>query len=165
MRENLTDLVLSHRCSMGEGKAPRSPPASVMQRLAQLLSQAERGVTRQLRRVLEEEGCTVEQWRTLLLLADGVSHPMSEIAEFALLPAASLTRLIDRMVADNLAYRTADPADRRRVLVHSTPRGRALQRRLAERIERSQAAILAEADPDDVAQLAALLTQLADRLR
>jgi DNA-binding MarR family transcriptional regulator len=137
----------------------------VMQRLAQVLSQAERGVTRQLGLVLEQEGSTVEQWRVLMLLADGASHPMSELAEFALLPPPTLTRLVDRMVADNLAYRKADPRDRRRVLVHITPRGRALQRRLTERIETSQAALLAEADPDDVAQLAALLTDLADRLR
>ena len=146
---------------MDQGTAP----AAAMQRLAQLLSQAEYGVTRRLGLVLEEENCSVEQWRALVLLADGVSHSMSEVAEFALLPAPTLTRLIDRMVADNLAYRTADPHDRRRVLVHITPRGRKLQKRLAERIESSRAAILAEADPDDVAQLAALLTDLADRLR
>jgi DNA-binding MarR family transcriptional regulator len=150
---------------MGEGSARTSPSASVTQHLVQLLSQAERGVTRQLSRVLEDEDCTVERWRILVLLADGVSHPMSEIAEFALLPAPTLTRLIDLMVADNLAYRKADPQDRRRVLVHITPRGRALHKRLAERIEASQAAILAEADADDVAQLAALLTDLRDRLR
>jgi DNA-binding MarR family transcriptional regulator len=150
---------------MDEDVARAPPPALVMQRLAQLLSQAERGVTRQLRRVVEEEGSTVEEWRTLVLLADGASHPMSEIAEFALLPAPTLTRLIDRMVADNLAYRKADPRDRRRVLVHITPRGRALQRRLAARIEESHADILAEADADDVAQLAAMLTDLAARLR
>jgi DNA-binding MarR family transcriptional regulator len=150
---------------MNDGIARGSTPAAAMQRLAQVLSQAEHGVTRRLRRVLAEEGCTVEQWRALVLLADGVSHSMSEVAEFALLPAPTLTRLIDRMVADNLAYRTADPQDRRRVLVHITPRGRALQKRLAGRIERSQAAILAEADPGDVAQLAALLTDLAARLR
>jgi DNA-binding MarR family transcriptional regulator len=150
---------------MNEGIAGGSTPERAMQRLAQVLSQAEHGVRRRLGRVLEEEGCTVEQWRALVLLADGVSHSMSEVAEFALLPAPTLTRLIDRMVADNLAYRTADPEDRRRVLVHITPRGRALQKRLAGRIERSQAAILAEADPDDVAQLAALLSDLANRLR
>jgi DNA-binding MarR family transcriptional regulator len=150
---------------MHEEKAPAWVSASVMQRLAQLLSQAERGVTRQLGRLLEDEGCTVEQWRTLVLLADGRSHSMSEIAEFALVPAPSVTRLIDRMVADNLAYRKADPRDRRRVLVRISPRGRSLQKRLAGRIERSQAAILAEADAEDVAQLAALLTHLAGRLR
>lgn len=161
----MTDLILWHRCSMDEGKARASPSVSAIQRLVQLLSQAERGVTRQLSRVLEDEGCTVERWRTLELLADGASYSMSEIAEFALLPAPTLTRLIDRMVADNLAYRKADPQDRRRVLVHITRRGRVLQKRLAGRIEGSQTAILAEADPDDVAQLAALLTDLADRLR
>jgi DNA-binding MarR family transcriptional regulator len=150
---------------MDEGIARGVPPAAAMQRLAHLLSQAEQGVTRRLGRVLEEEDCTVEQWRALVLLADGVSHSMSEVAEFALLPAPTLTRLIDRMVADNLAYRTADPEDRRRVLVHITPRGRALQKRLAQRIEESQTAILAEADPDDVARLAALLSDLANRLR
>lgn len=150
---------------MSEGKAPGTSSAFVMQQLAHLLSQAERGVTRQLGRVLEEDGSNVGQWRVLVLLADGGSHPMSEIAEFALLPAPTLTRLIDRMVADNLAYRKADPQDRRRVLVRITPRGRALQRRLAGRIEDSHAAILAEADPDDVAQLAVLLTDLAARFR
>jgi DNA-binding MarR family transcriptional regulator len=161
----LTDLVLWHRSAMDEGIDRGSAPAAAVQRLAQLLSQAEHGVTRQLARVLEEEDSTVEQWRALVLLADGISHSMSEVAEFALLPAPTLTRLIDRMVADNLAYRTADPEDRRRVLVHITPRGTTLQKRLAARIEGSQAAILAEADPEDVAQLAALLTDLAARLR
>jgi DNA-binding MarR family transcriptional regulator len=150
---------------MDEGIARASDPAAAMQRLAQLLSQAERRVTRQLRRVLEEEDCSVEQWRALVLLADGVGHSMSEVAEFALLPAPTLTRLVDRMVADNLAYRTADPRDRRRVLVHITRRGRGLQRRLASRIESNHTAILSEADPDDVAQLGALLTDLAHRLR
>jgi DNA-binding MarR family transcriptional regulator len=150
---------------MDEGIARGSTPAAAMQRLAQVLSQAEHGITRRLARVLEEENCTVEQWRALVLLSDGVSHSMSEVVEFVLLPAPTLTRLIDRMVADNLAYRKADPQDRRRVLVHITPRGRALHRRLTKRIEGSQAVILAEADPGDVAQLAALLTDLADRLR
>lgn len=136
-----------------------------MQRLVQLLSQAERGVIRQLGRVLEDEGCTVGQWRALVLLADGATHSMSEIREFALLPAPTLTRLIDRMVADNLAYRKADSLDRRRVLVHISPRGRALHDRVAKRIERKRDVILAEADAAQVAQLAALLTNLVDRPR
>ncbi len=135
-----------------------------MQRLAQLLSQAEHRLTRELSRVLEEGGSTVEEWRTLALLVDGGGHPMSEIAEFALLPAPTITRLIDRMVSANLAYRTADPRDRRRVLVRITPQGRDLHDRLRSRIEARQDAVLARAETDDVAQLAALLTQLLDRL-
>src|SRR5918995_4552355 len=133
-----------------------------MQRLVQLLSHAERRVIRRLGEVLEDVGCTVEQWRTLVLLADGATHSMSEIGEFALLPPPTLTRLIDRMVAENLAYRKADSLDRRRVLVHISPRGRALHDRLAKRIERNRDVILAEADGAQVAQLAALLANLSE---
>ncbi len=59
---------------------------------------------------------------------------MSELAEFTQLPPASLTRLVDGMVADNLVHRKPDPRDRRGVLVHLTERGLALQARLSERI-------------------------------
>src|ERR671911_319721 len=131
-----------------------------MQRLVQLLSHAERRVIRRLGEVLEDVGCTVERWRVLTLLADGATHSMSEIGEFALLPPPTLTRLIDRMVAENLAYRNADSLDRRRVLVHISPRGRALHDRLAKRIERKRDLILAEVGASHVAQLAALLKTL-----
>ena len=41
-----------------------------------------------------------------------------------------MTKVIDRMVANNLVYRRVDPADRRRVLVFLSARGRAAHRRL-----------------------------------
>jgi DNA-binding MarR family transcriptional regulator len=107
--------------------------------IARLLSQAEQVLTRRLEAVLEHEGSSVEQWRTITLLADGRSRAMSEIAEFALLPAPSLTRLVDRMVADNLVYRNADPSDRRRVLVRIAPRGRQMHERLRTRTEHDEA--------------------------
>jgi DNA-binding MarR family transcriptional regulator len=122
-------------------------------------------VTRQLSRVLAEEGCSVEHWRILRLLRDGHGHPMSEIAEFALVPAPSVTRLIDGMVTDGLVHRTADPCDRRRVLVHMTPRGRALYRRLDALIERAEFTVLAGAPPPEAERLLGLLGGLADRLR
>ena len=75
---------------------------------------------------------TVEDSRILLLLADGRGHTMTEVAEFALVPAPSVTRIVDRMVTHGLVHRTADRSDRRRVLVHLTPRGQALKRRLDE---------------------------------
>ena len=102
------------------------------------LSDAERRMTRRLALVLAHHDCTVERWRALALLARGESHRMSELAEFTQLPPASLTRLIDGMVADNLVHRKADPRDRRGVLVHITRRGLALQRRLSERDRRRE---------------------------
>lgn len=122
-------------------------------------------MTRQLARALEAEDATVEQWRVLLLLSDGGGHPMSEIAEFALVPAPSLTRIIDRMVTDGLLYRTADPRDRRRVLVRITRRGRALHRRLVERIEGEENAVLAGGESADAIRLLSLLGGLVERSR
>lgn len=136
---------------------------SDLQQLAQLLSQAERHFRRELERVLDGQGSTIEQWRTLALLMDGASHTMSEITEHALLPAASSTRVIDRMVAQNLVYRKVDPVDRRRVLVRATSRGQALYFELKTRIEVERDTILAETDSDEVAQLTALLGTLLDR--
>jgi DNA-binding MarR family transcriptional regulator len=102
--------------------------------LALGLGKAERAVTRRLARVLGECNCTVERWRALTFLADGSSHTMSALTDFAALPPPGVTRLVDGMVADNLVYRKADSTDRRRVLVHITARGRDLHRKLVARL-------------------------------
>jgi len=107
--------------------------------LFHLLSYAENRAARWLAAALEGEDCSVEQWRVLALLADGRGHPMTELADFALLPAPTATKLADRMVADNLVYRRADPTDRRRVLVYLTERGREVHARLATSLGQAQA--------------------------
>ena len=135
-----------------------------MHELAHALSRAERTVTRQLARAMDEEGCTVEDSRILLLLADGRGHTMTELSDFALVPAPSVTRIVDRMVTDGLVHRTADPSDRRRVLVHLTPRGQALRRRVDEIVRREQHALLDGAEPVETERLLRLLSGLADRL-
>lgn len=130
--------------------------------LLHLLSETERRVTQRLADVLATERTSVARWRVLAVLADGPGQPMSELARYTLLPAASLTRVIDGMVLDGLVHRTADARDRRRVLVHLTAAGRARRRRLAERIERGHHAILT---PRDVGRLQEVVDRLTDRAR
>ena len=130
-----------------------------------LLSDVERRITRRLAHVLAHEGCTVERWRVLALLAGGGRHPMTELAEFTQLPPASLTRLIDGMVADNLVHRKTDPGDRRRVLVHLTRRGHAMQRRLSDRIAGERDAIFGDVDEDELASVLESLARVGARLR
>lgn len=137
---------------------PANPPRD----LAHLLSQVERQVTNQLRGVLEPEGCAVEEWRVLTLLSDGAGHTMSEVADYALLPAPTLTKVVDRLVANNVVYRRVDPADRRRVRAFLTPRGKDFYRRLAHRVEHCQAALMAASH--DGRTLRELLARLADSL-
>jgi len=140
-------------------------PQAAGEALVLLLSDAERRITRRLARVLAHHDCTVERWRALALLAGGDRHRMSELAEFTQLPPASLTRLIDGMVADNLVHRKADPRDRRRVLVHITRRGLALQRRLSERIAAEGDAIFGDVDEREVAGLLESIAGFVARLR
>jgi DNA-binding MarR family transcriptional regulator len=135
--------------------APRSP--ADLQELVHLLSVVEHRVSRRVRGVLAGEGTSVAQWHVLFLLADGIGHSMTELAEYALLPAATVTRLVEGMVRDGLVRRIVDAQDRRRVLVHVTAAGRARQRALAQRLEQRQSEIIGRAD-------AALLQRLTDRL-
>ncbi|WP_319648135.1 MarR family winged helix-turn-helix transcriptional regulator [Streptomyces stelliscabiei] len=93
------------------------------QELLYLLTRAERLAVRRVQSVLEEFDCSVEAWRVLDLLSDGQGHHMTALADHAFLPAPSLTKLVDQLVEQNLVFRRVDPADRRRILAHLTPRG------------------------------------------
>ncbi|MFJ8057878.1 MarR family winged helix-turn-helix transcriptional regulator [Streptomyces sp. NPDC096142] len=106
--------------------------------LPQLLSSVERLMTRQLAAALEAEDCSVEEWRVLSLLSDGRGHTMSDVAEYALMPAPSLTKLVDRLVSGALVYRRKDPGDGRRVLVYLSARGRNRHRALSVPVERAE---------------------------
>lgn len=126
--------------------------------LVHLLSRAEHLAARRLSAALEPEGCSLEQWRALAFLADGIGRTMTELAEYALLPAPTATKLIDRMVADALVYRHPDPADRRRVLVYLTERGTLLHERTAAIVHEVTASL------GDDGTLATQLTRLGDAL-
>jgi len=136
--------------------------------LVHLLSRAEHLAVRRLATALEAEaaGCSVDQRRALAFLADGAGRTMTELADYALLPAptatATATKLIDRLVADNLVYRHPDPTDRRRVLVHLTDRGEARRRQAANVVARVQRDLLASLEDD--LPLADRLSALADAM-
>lgn len=153
--------ILLHVATLGYGTNPTTlTPGGAAAEFAVALGRAERAVTRRLAHVLAAEGCSVEAWRTLSLLAHGDGYPMTQLADAALLPAPSLTRLIDRLVEDNLVYRLADEHDRRRVLVYATGRGHTLQRRLAGLLEQHPQAILAGMSLEDVERVITLLDRL-----
>ena len=61
---------------------------------------------------------------------------MGEIASHTALPAPTATRIVDRLVTQRLAYRSADPLDRRRVLVHLGAEGRSVVESVCRRVQR-----------------------------
>jgi DNA-binding MarR family transcriptional regulator len=92
--------------------------------------------------ILAAENCTLDEWRVLKILSDGTGHTMTEVADFAMLPAPTLTKLVDRMVADGLVYRRADDRDRRRVLVYVSLHGRDLYEQASELLAEAEAGLM-----------------------
>ncbi|MBS0222210.1 MAG: MarR family transcriptional regulator [Proteobacteria bacterium] len=140
-----------------------SADAPITVHLAYLLAQANREINRQLETRLRAEGVPVEQWRILKVLSDGNGRSMGDLAEAALLNHPTLTKTIDRMVADSLVYRISDPGDRRKVLIFCSERGKALGRRLAALALDQEAFIAENYGGKPMAQLKRLLGTLIER--
>lgn len=130
--------------------------------LAYLLAQASREINRQLEARLSQEGVPVEQWRVLKVLSDGQGHSMGELADAVLLNHPTLTKMIDRMVADALVYRAQDPDDRRKVLMYVSDRGRTLTQRLNALAQSQEAFIAQNYGNRATAELKRLLEELVD---
>jgi DNA-binding MarR family transcriptional regulator len=134
-----------------------------------LLDLADRTIGACLARIADAENVTREQWRTLVLLdadvdaatGDSPGHTMGEIATRAGVPAPTATRMVDRLVADGLAYRLSDPWDRRRVLVHISPAGHDIVQRAARSLDDTIGTALSSAAPVNRLDVLDLLQRLA----
>ncbi len=141
---------------------PSSPNTPITTHLAYLLAQANREINRQLDERLRTEGVPVEQWRILKVLSDGNGRSMGDLADAALLNHPTLTKTIDRMVSDSLVYRISDPNDRRKVLIFSSDRGKALSRRLNSLAASQEAHIVDSYGDKATTQLKRLLENLIE---
>lgn len=126
--------------------------------ISHLIRHVERRVTEHVQAALEPEGCELDEWWVLDLLSEGTGFPMASVADHVGMRPPAMTRVVDRLVANNLVYRRIDLEDRRRVRIFLTPRGKSLHRRLAAIVERSQAELFAS--PDDSELLRRLLRRL-----
>lgn len=108
------------------------------------IKHAEQAIRVALKSDLAAVDLTFEHWQVLTALAERPGLTMTELAEFAVLAPASLTRHVDRLVERAWIVRRVDPDDRRRVAVALSARGNQLAELLRER-EISAAALGAEA--------------------
>lgn len=122
--------------------------ASTTSSLLLLLKQSERRIEQQLLPFLDEFDLTVEQWRVMSALFDEPGQPMSTLAEAAVLPAASLTRHVDKLVERGLVLRRIHPDDRRRVVTALSPVGATVAERLRAQERQIESTIVAELGDD-----------------
>jgi DNA-binding MarR family transcriptional regulator len=126
-------------------------------------------LTRELTRASggPDDGPPMTSTQRLALFETAVRGPvrLSELAERMGITAPTASRAVDGLVELGLLERRPDPDDRRAVRIDLTRPGR---KRVEERQSRAAAAlepIVAALSAQDRAQLAALLTRLADALR
>ncbi|GHE89307.1 MarR family transcriptional regulator [Streptomyces spiralis] len=139
----------------GEGR-----PAEPL--LVEVLTLAQRRLAQGLAAVLDEEHCTVDQWRVMRALADD-GRAMGELAQGLLIPQASLTRLVDALADDGWVYRSQSDTDRRRIRVHLSRRGRTRLARLDALAAAHESALRAAVGTDALGMdsLGPLVTHLA----
>lgn len=94
------------------------------------LKQAEAALRRRLAPLLEEHLITLEHWQVLAALEEHPGVRMTDLAEFAAVTPASLTRHVDRLAELALVVRRIDSRDRRRAVVALSMRGEELAARL-----------------------------------
>jgi DNA-binding MarR family transcriptional regulator len=98
--------------------------------LVVLLRYCENRIRLRLQPLLDEANLSPEHWRILALLHEQPGIGMSAIAKGAVLPSASTTRHVDKLVERGMIVRRVDPDDRRRVVVALSPRGHEIAERV-----------------------------------
>ena len=98
--------------------------------LVVLLRYCENKVRQRLQPILEEAGLSPEHWRVMALLHEQPGLGASAIAKGAVLPSASVTRHVDKLVELGMVVRRVDPADKRRVVLALSGRGQERAERL-----------------------------------
>lgn len=98
--------------------------------LAVHVRQVEARLRDALQPLLDEHGLSMDHWRIVAVIGDEPGLGMGEIATLAVVPAASLTRYMDKLVERGIVVRRIDPGDKRRSVVALSPGGEAYAARL-----------------------------------
>jgi DNA-binding MarR family transcriptional regulator len=138
------------------------PQLRLDNQLCFLFHRISRELTAAYRPLLAELGLTYPQYLVMLVLWERDGLAVNEIGERLALDSGTLSPLLRRLQAAGLVRRERGTQDERRVTVHLTEPGRALEQRAAD-VPGSLASMLADGDEDyDEAKIA--LSALVNRL-
>jgi len=112
----------------------RNSPYDVEHRTAYRFSMLSTMTTRAIAALFRRHGLTDLGWRVFSLIGHYEPVHPSHIAKRASFDPDKVTRAVDRLVRVGLVARSVDSADRRRIILKVTPRGR----RVYDEIERTR---------------------------
>jgi flavin reductase (DIM6/NTAB) family NADH-FMN oxidoreductase RutF/DNA-binding MarR family transcriptional regulator len=150
---------------IGEGRRHRELPRGSFAKtyLAYLLARASHLVSSEFHAALKRWRLTVAEWRVLACLSGAEGIGVGELAAMALMQQPRMTKILDRMEADGTIARHADPADRRRALVHLTEAGRARVAPVLIAAKEHEAAILSALTDEERLEIKHALDLLIER--
>jgi MarR family transcriptional regulator, organic hydroperoxide resistance regulator len=91
--------------------------------LSALLGRASVAISAEFHEDVRRYRMPIPHWRILATLSDNTGISLSELADLTLLNQPTVTRLVQRLVADGLVHKAIDPWDRRVARVFLTKRG------------------------------------------
>jgi MarR family transcriptional regulator, transcriptional regulator for hemolysin len=110
-------------------------------------------------------GMTRAQWAVLARLETNEGLKQTELAEILDLQPITLTRLVDRLCANALIERRADPDDRRVKRLYLTPAARPLMDRLAELSQDMMGTVLGGFDLRTIERMIGELSRAKENLK
>jgi DNA-binding MarR family transcriptional regulator len=133
-------------------------------RLAHLVRDVARGLTRALTIRLAEHGVSFGHWTFLRVLWNRDGLTQRELSEQAGLMEPTTFTALQAMEKLGYIHRRQRPGNRRKVYIHLTDAGRALQEVLVPLAEEVNALAIRGADPADVGAARALLLRMIQNL-
>ncbi len=145
---------------------PRNSELDLENRLAYRFSNIAAFSYRSIAGMLSERyGMTVAGWRAFSVI--GAYQPISSggVASRCSMDPDKVTRAVDRLAAKGFVARSVDPADRRRVMLTLTPRGRRAHDEIDEVRRRMDAEFLGAIPESERKALFATLDRLEQQAR
>jgi DNA-binding MarR family transcriptional regulator len=141
--------------------AERGGPRFTNDYLGYLLGQANHALFKEFDAQVREAGLGSLEWRVLAVLDGESPMAVGRLAHEVLSQQPTVTKLLQRMLAQKWVALSNDPADQRRTLVSITPQGRRTVAPLLRQAREHEAAALAGLSSAEVQRLKDQLRRLA----
>ncbi|PQO23354.1 MarR family transcriptional regulator [Rhodobacteraceae bacterium WD3A24] len=114
--------------------------------------------------IVRDRGLKVPEWRVLASLYDSDGQMITRLAALVMMEQSRLTRIVERMDERGLVTRRDDKADRRRVRVYLTAKGKAVAHEMVAEARDHEARLLSLLPAGQARQLKSLLLKLHGRI-
>ena len=141
----------------------RETQSSPHDQLVKLLAKAQARIESEINAVMQSEGqFSIQHWLALKELSTTEGASMGAIQKGTAINDSTLTKTVDRLVSEGLAYRRSDDKDRRKVVIFLSSKGQKLVKKAGAKIDRRQEDIFPDLPVAKMNEVQAFLTRILD---